>query len=96
MPVRPTPHRITKDDGSSDGRSPRTQLHDQIRGLHPWPHASTFSRPPAAFCSGRDSGAGTGLAAPGTVLEAEADALVIAAGHGTLRILDCGPRGGGR
>ena len=31
--------RLTKDDGAIDWSQPATQIHNQIRGLHPWPHA---------------------------------------------------------
>src|SRR5688572_13378910 len=32
-------HRLTKDDSPIDWARPARELHDQIRGLHPWPHA---------------------------------------------------------
>jgi methionyl-tRNA formyltransferase len=36
--------RITKDDGIVDWTQPAARIHDLIRGLYPWPHASTFYR----------------------------------------------------
>jgi methionyl-tRNA formyltransferase len=37
-------HRITKEDGVVDWTLPAVRIHDLIRGLYPWPHASTFYR----------------------------------------------------
>ena len=34
--------RITREDGLIDWRRPARAIHDQIRGLHPWPHAFTY------------------------------------------------------
>ena len=34
--------RITRDDGRIDWGRPSRALHDQVRGLHPWPHAFTY------------------------------------------------------
>ena len=38
-PTRPTRHRLAKDDGVIDWALSADQIHNQIRGLHPWPHA---------------------------------------------------------
>ena len=35
-------HRITRDEGLIDWTHSAAQIHNQIRGLHPWPHAHTF------------------------------------------------------
>ena len=34
--------RLTRDDGRIDWGRPARAIHDQVRGLHPWPHAFTF------------------------------------------------------
>jgi methionyl-tRNA formyltransferase len=34
--------RIAREDGRVDWTRPARQIHDQVRGLHPWPHAFTF------------------------------------------------------
>jgi methionyl-tRNA formyltransferase len=34
--------RVLKTDGRIDWDRPAQQIHDQVRGLHPWPHASAF------------------------------------------------------
>ena len=35
-------HRLAKDDGVIDWALSANQIHDRIRGLHPWPHGYTF------------------------------------------------------
>jgi methionyl-tRNA formyltransferase len=81
-------HRLTKEDGVIDWTWPATRLHDQIRGLHPWPHAFTFCRGrrfilirSAAEAAGPEGREG------GTILEAEGDRLVVAAGSGRLHVI---------
>jgi methionyl-tRNA formyltransferase len=68
-------HRLTKEDGLVDWSRTADEIHNQIRGLHPWPHAysyldgqrlilwrSTWSDEPVE-------------ADPGTVLAADGDEL---------------------
>ena len=90
--------RLTRADGAIDWNRPAGQVHDQVRGLHPWPrafshlagaryllHRTAVVDPPAA------GGAPRG---PGQVLEAAGDRLVVAAGSGTaLAILEIQPEG---
>lgn len=81
-------HRLTKADGLIDWtRSPR-DVHNRIRGLHPWPHAFTYlggHRLILLRSSTDDAGAQKG--APGSILEATGDRLVVAVGTGALRLL---------
>lgn len=80
--------RITREDGAIDWTRPAEAIHNQIRGLYPWPHA--FS-----FVSGRriifwrstpiETGAG-GSSAPGSIIEASHDRLHIATGCGGLGV----------
>lgn len=88
--------RLTRADGAIDWSRTAGQVHDQVRGLHPWPrafshlggaryliHRTTMVEPPG--------GAPT---VPGTVLEAAGDRLVVAAGSGTaVAILEIQPEG---
>ncbi|HWQ00116.1 MAG TPA: methionyl-tRNA formyltransferase [Vicinamibacterales bacterium] len=87
--------RLQKAEGLIDWSLPALVLHNRVRGLHPWPHAFTFldgrrllvrrTRPTD------DPGAG---AAPGTVVRAAGDDLVVAAGSGTaLQLLEVQPEG---
>jgi len=81
-------HRLTKEDGLVDWSRTADEIHNQIRGLHPWPHAysyldgqrlilwrSTWSDEPVE-------------ADPGTVLAADGDELRVATGRGTLLITE--------
>jgi methionyl-tRNA formyltransferase len=81
-------HRLTKEDGLVDWSRTADEIHNQIRGLHPWPHAysyldgqrlilwrSTWSDEPVE-------------ADPGTVLDADGDELRVATGRGTLVITE--------
>jgi methionyl-tRNA formyltransferase len=87
--------RITKGDSSIFWWRSAHELHNQVRGLHPWPHASTTigGHRLLILKTAVSDGPAPSSAVPGSVLEAEADSLVIAAGHGTLRILALRPEG---
>jgi len=77
--------RLKKEDGIIDWRLPASRLHNLVRGLHPWPHAFTFLRG-ARFIIHRTTVADTTAAAPGTILVAAGDHLVVATGDGALRV----------
>ena len=91
--------RLDKSEGLIDWQQPARRVHDQIRGLHPWPHAHTFlegaryivlrSRPEEVPTrSGR-----SGPPQPGEVLEASGDVLRVATGDGAIRIVEIQPEG---
>jgi methionyl-tRNA formyltransferase len=85
--------RLDRRDGEIDWSRPAVAVHNQIRGLHPWPLA-------AASLGGRRlllprSAVATGTfpaAAPGTVVTVD-DGIVVAAGHGHVRIVEVQPEG---
>jgi methionyl-tRNA formyltransferase len=86
-------HRLAKTDGAIDWTASAQQVHDLIRGLHPWPHASTYfhgKRLIVVASSVEDdeaaSSADTAAPAPGTILEASGDRLCVATGRGMLRL----------
>jgi methionyl-tRNA formyltransferase len=87
--------KLTKEDGRIDWSWPAERIHNLIRGLHPWPHA--FS-----VCDGRrlilrrSRVGATALPAtdPGTVVEADRDRLIIAAGSGTIEVVELQAEGG--
>lgn len=91
--------RITRDDGRIDWGRPSRALHDQVRGLHPWPHAFTYLDGArylilASRVAETGSGAAAADAAPGTLLEASGDRLVAAAGDASaLAITEIQPEG---
>jgi methionyl-tRNA formyltransferase len=81
--------RLTKADGVVDWSWPAVRLHDLIRGLHPWPHAFSFLHGQRYILirSAADASAPT-TAESGTIVEAEGDRLVVAAGSGQLRLTE--------
>jgi methionyl-tRNA formyltransferase len=79
--------RLTKDDGIVDWTRSASDIHNQIRGLHPWPHAFTFARGERVILHRSTQAAGEPAALPGFMLEAAGDRLVVATGAGALQIL---------
>lgn len=84
--------KLRKEDGPIDWSKPARAVHDHVRALQPWPSASTTWRqaetgkPPVRLIilkTALDEGAG----APGEVLEASGDRLIVAAGAGAVRVL---------
>ena len=76
---------LKKEDGCIDWQRSARQIHNQVRGLDPWPGAYTRLGEEvlkiARTCP--ESGAGGD---PGTVLEAGADGVYVACGEGVLRV----------
>ena len=92
--------RLIKEDGIIDWSRPAGDVHNLVRGLHPWPHAfshlsgvrylirqtSVIDLPPLTGSADR--------LAPGQVLEAKGDRLTVAAGLDTaVAILEIQPEG---
>ncbi len=80
-------HRLTKDDGQVDWTRPARELHNLIRGLHPWPHAFTFSGG-ARIILLRSRVVEGEAAPPGTVVIAQGDRLRVATGAGLIDLLE--------
>jgi methionyl-tRNA formyltransferase len=90
--------KITKAEGTIDWNAPAAAIHNQVRGLQPWPLASTrlagarlvLRRTSPADAANEPSAA----VAPGTVLRAQGDELIVVCGGGTrLRVLEIQPEG---
>jgi len=85
-------HRLTKDDGIIDWSRPAEQVHNLVRGLHPWPHAFSYHRGNrfilhrAAVAAATPSPDASGVA-PGTIAEAHGDRLIVAAGRGLVQVM---------
>lgn len=73
------------------GRSAQA-LHDQVRGLNPWPAATAHVG--GVRCKIFTTKAEEGIGTSGTVLEAGKGGLVVGCGEGSLRILELQPDGG--
>ena len=84
--------RLTKGDGIVDWTLPAVRIHNLIRGLYPWPHAFSFLEGrrlillKSKVCEGM-------AAAPGTIVEADADRLVVATASDAIRLLELQPEG---
>jgi methionyl-tRNA formyltransferase len=78
--------RLTREDGVIAWTASATTIHNQVRGLHPWPHAVTTLRGARVLLL-RTSLAPAmplpaGQAQPGEVLASGRDALIVQAGDG--------------
>jgi methionyl-tRNA formyltransferase len=87
--------KVTKDEGSIDWTAPAGVIHNKVRGLQPWPLAST-RLPPVRLLLRRTSplGVRSDPGGPGTVVRAAGDELIVECGGGTLlRVLELQPEG---
>ena len=75
---------ITKKDGLLDFGRPADELERRVRGLYPWPGTYTYldGQPFKIWTAGLAKG--TPGAAPGTVLKADREGILIACGEGAL------------
>jgi methionyl-tRNA formyltransferase len=82
-------HKIEKADGIVDWSRPAREIHNQIRGLHPWPHAySDLQGERMILLRSEVERELPGVRAqPGTILDAHADQFRVQAGDGVLRLL---------
>jgi methionyl-tRNA formyltransferase len=98
--------KITKEEGLIDWSLPADLIHNRVRGLQPWPLASTTIHGVRqvlrrSAVTGSDPTPpvhnlrmGSDPIRPGTVLRARGDDLIVACGGGTaLRILEIQPEG---
>ena len=87
-------HRLTKEDGAVDWANSAATIHNQIRGLYPWPHAYSFVNGRRLILLRSVPGARVpGATVPGAVVEAHGDRLVVATGDGALQLLAVQPEG---
>jgi len=87
--------KLRKEDGVIDWRQPARRIHDHVRAMRPWPiasthwHSSNSSKPPTRLIVHRAAVAAEAdhAGAPGHVLEAHNDRLIVAAGLGSVQLL---------
>ena len=80
--------RLTKDDGLVDWSRPAGRVHDQIRGLHPWPHAHSYLQGRRLILLRSVTSEATAGAPPGTILAAHGDDLHVATGAGVVELTE--------
>jgi methionyl-tRNA formyltransferase len=85
--------RLTKADGAIDWSASAMDIHNRIRGLHPWPHAYTFHGSNRFILHRSRVDTPDASALPGTILDASGDRLIVATGAGALRIVEIQPEG---
>ena len=88
--------RLERADSPIDWARPARVIHNQIRGLHPWPLATTSLGGQRLIVrrSVVDQEVDqTAAEPPGTIVEARGDRLVVAATPGRLRLLELQPEG---
>ncbi|MBN2218059.1 MAG: methionyl-tRNA formyltransferase [Pirellulales bacterium] len=90
--------RLKKTDGLVDWTRPAAAIKNQVRAMEPWPKTHTFWRrgagePLRLILGPVEVVEGLPAAAPGTVIEAAGDRLVIAAGEGAVRPRSVQPAG---
>lgn len=88
--------KIERADGLIDWTRPARDIHNQVRGLHPWPHAFTYlggRRLIVHRTAIAEPWRLSAAAAPGTILSAAAEEFVVATGDGQLRLVDIQPEG---
>jgi methionyl-tRNA formyltransferase len=74
--------RLTKAEGVLDWALPAAYIHNRVRGLQPWPHASTYLKGQRINVLKTRVEAEPTDASPGTIVEISRDAIHVATGHG--------------
>lgn len=80
--------RLTRDDGRIDWTWPAERIHNLIRGLHPWPHADTFLGSRRLILHRSRPAPDPIRVAPGGIVDATGDRLLVSTGEGNLDILE--------
>jgi methionyl-tRNA formyltransferase len=79
-------HRLTKDEGLVNWSATAVHLHNQVRGLHPWPHAYSFLKGRRVILLESSWSERQADGAPGTVCGVSAQSVDVATGQGVLRL----------
>ena len=86
--------RLTKEEGLVDWTQSATHIHNQIRGLYPWPHAYTYLNGQRLILLRSAMLTSGGVdRVPGTIVEVTSDAIHVATGDAELRIVEVQPEG---
>lgn len=86
--------RLTRDDGQLEWSRPAWELHNRIRGLHPWPHArADIGGTRVLLLKAAAVPLSSASSVPGEILKAAGDELLVATGDGGLKLLQLQPEG---
>jgi methionyl-tRNA formyltransferase len=92
--------KITREDGLIDWHQSAESVHNQVRGLYPWPHAFTYLDGHRLIIlrtrvvPGFSRADGPRAPAPGTIVDVARDVIHVATGHGgRLAIEELQPEG---
>lgn len=86
--------RLEKGDGAVDWTLTAPELHNRVRGLHPWPLAFSWLGAARITILRTRAEAARHTVTEGTIVEARGDRIVVAAGAGTsLALLEVRPEG---
>ncbi len=90
--------KIKKEDGQIDWTRPAIDIWNRLRAFTPWPGAQTHLNvpPKPQLLKIWNAGVVQGVGAPGAVLGADKQGIVVACGQGALRILELQREGGKR
>ena len=82
-------HKLQKADGIVDWSRPARAIHNQIRGLHPWPHAFSELQGERTILlrSEVEDEQSHAHGVPGAVIDANPDRFAVQTGSGVLRLL---------
>lgn len=86
--------KLTKEEALIDWRRPAVTLARQVRAFDPWPVAHTRLAGARLRIWSAQAEPHRGQAAPGSVLAADPDGIVVQTGDGALRLLRVQPEGG--
>jgi methionyl-tRNA formyltransferase len=79
--------KLEKTDGIIDWSRSARAIHNQIRGLHPWPHAYSDLGRERIILLRSQVETGSSSTKPATIVDASGDRLVVQTGNGVLRVL---------
>lgn len=84
--------KVERADGAIEWNASARRIHDQVRGLHPWPHAFTYLDGERLVIH-RTRPSSAGAAGPAGSFSVTESRLVVAAGDGALELIEVQPEG---
>lgn len=85
--------KISRDEGRIDWTRSAWEIHNLVRGLAPWPHASTHVGSTRLLIIRTRAQPASPTGVPGEILEATRDALRVATADGVLHVVEVQPEG---